>query len=267
LTKQSVIHYTLSGRIVIIQFLNHEAVGATCQPTVRVPSLHLFWNRNTTQMAEPVRSASIPVKLAIAILCLAATWSPLPAAGNAPPPVFQLLEPAAGTTVVSRRPLIRFAFTRIEQVSGYIAILDNIDISALVVQEGEAFSYTPMEPLPSGQHTLTIVAYAQDGSQQQSEAVFASRHSRLFDEATSRNKVGAVLRSRLKNSGDTDREPNTLLDAQPRFGLHSQGTGVHPGSPGKPVLHGSQHPHPGAPGKGVQPFQLSPQGRLGKGPV
>jgi hypothetical protein len=164
-------------------------------------------------MTESTRSVFTLVQWVRLALLLSFLGLCPPEAGATAEPVFRLLEPAAGTTVISRRPVIRFAFSQIDRISGYIAILDNVDISAMVTQEGEIFTYTPVEPLPSGPHTLTVVAYAHDGGQEQSEAGFQSRHSRLFQEASSRSEIGMALRSRLKRSGDTLQEPNTLFDA------------------------------------------------------
>ncbi|HEY7885748.1 MAG TPA: hypothetical protein VIC08_12465, partial [Cellvibrionaceae bacterium] len=45
--------------------------------------------------------------------------------------------------------------------------LDSIDVTALVASDGNALLFTPVRPLPSGQHELRVVAYGDDGSVQE----------------------------------------------------------------------------------------------------
>ena len=61
------------------------------------------------------------------------------ASGNSLPAVFELVEPREAATVVGKKPPIRFRFLEIERIQGFVAILDDTGITAVVQQDQYGF--------------------------------------------------------------------------------------------------------------------------------
>lgn len=120
----------------------------------------------------------------------------------------ELISPQAHATIVDKQPEVRFRFADLETVEGYLAILDGTDITALIRQEQYDFVYRPPDTLPSGNHVLLVIVYYTSGAQAEEQIPFRSRHAERFEEAYSRNEVGAVYRSAVYRRGRFEEESN-----------------------------------------------------------
>ncbi len=160
------------------------------------------------------KTPSLPILLVLLfVMAWASRAVPALAAGESsaesnPSGIIELIDPQEQSTVVGKQPVIRFRFSSLENVEGYLAILDGTDITALVRQDQYDFIYQPIEPLPSGDHLLMVIVYYADGTQVEEQKSFHSRHSGQFEEAYSNNDVGAVYRSAVYRRGRFEDESN-----------------------------------------------------------
>ena len=119
-----------------------------------------------------------------------------------------LLEPKAGSTTISKKPLVRFSISGPYSTEGLIVIIDGIDVTGILVQDEDMFSLKPIEALSAGPHSLQVICNASDGNQQVQEITFDTRHSKMFEEAYSQNEIGVSYRYRVE---ETDNMENELL--------------------------------------------------------
>ncbi len=146
--------------------------------------------------------------LIIAVFPLTAFAENEPPLDNNQPGVFELIEPLEQSTVVGKQPAVRFRFLETDRIEGYVAILDGADITAVVQQDQYDFIYRPIRTLPSGEHTLMVIAYYSGGTQAEEQKMFQSRHLEKFEEAYSENEIGAVYSPVLYRKGHYEDAPN-----------------------------------------------------------
>ncbi len=108
-----------------------------------------------------------------------------------------LISPSPDTIVVSKTPHISFRFPKLRQNESWIVLLDDSDITALVTNKDDIYSYYPIEPLAAGQHKLYIFGYQTDGRQIEKEYIFSNRQSESFDEIYSNNRLSATVKGVL----------------------------------------------------------------------
>jgi hypothetical protein len=87
--------------------------------------------------------------------------------------------------------------------------LDNIDVTAMVVRNGDFAEFTPLQPLPWGAHTLRLVEYATDGSiNEKAFWEFQVRRNSAFREADYAADINLIASSRIADKNLTQPEPD-----------------------------------------------------------
>ncbi len=132
-----------------------------------------------------------------------------------------LISPSPDRVVVSKTPQISFRFPKLQQDDSWIVLLDDSDITALITNEEDLYSYAPIEPLAVGQHKLYIFGYQTDGRQIEKEYIFFNRQSESF-ELYSYNRLSATIKAALNRDfsqtgdgalGTTDEFPYASFDS------------------------------------------------------
>ncbi len=110
-----------------------------------------------------------------------------------------LISPPPGAMIIAKKPLISLGSSRPLREDGRVFFLDGNDVSALVTESetGNIYSFTPPEPLSSGQHYLYVQAVGVDGVVLEEEFVFASRQSESFEEIQSQNTLSITQKTVL----------------------------------------------------------------------
>ncbi len=116
-----------------------------------------------------------------------------------------LISPPSGAMIVAKKPLISLRSNRPLQEDGRIFFLDGHDVTALVTESEteNIYSFTPPEPLGSGQHNLYIQAVDTDGVVVEEEFVFASRQSESFEEIQSQNTLSLIQKTVLSRDNSS----------------------------------------------------------------
>jgi hypothetical protein len=135
-----------------------------------------------------------------------------PAAAT-PAALINLISPVEGSMVIGKKPEIKFSLVDPGAIQGIVVLLDGTDITNVLKQDGEVFSFKPLAALASGQHALQIAAKSNDGQELIQELAFSSRHTEKFEEAVSENDLGLVYKRRLAKSDQITNEVEDRFDA------------------------------------------------------
>lgn len=127
--------------------------------------------------------------------------------------LLDLIEPTEGATVMSKKPRIRFFIPGASSYSSLIVMLDGMDVSNILNKNGEEFVLRPVGLLSSGPHNLQVIAYTNDGNQHMKEVAFNTRHTEMFEEAYSNNRVGATYKYRVEETDNATNELQYRLDS------------------------------------------------------
>ena len=151
------------------------------------------------ELEETMKFARSPLIHGICLITLLSSFfPPITRAQATSETEIILIAPFPGTTAVSKSPHISFKSSGKLLAEGRLVLLDGNDVSALVAETNNVYSFTPMTSLPAGEHNLYIAAYTEDGSMVEKEFFFTSRHSESFEEVYSNNRVSATLRTALR---------------------------------------------------------------------
>jgi hypothetical protein len=116
-----------------------------------------------------------------------------------------MITPKPATLQIERKPVLRFTYQADEQPDELTVLLDGNDISELVRWHENGFTCRLFEPIPAGEHTVSISGRIGDEDFSE-EFSFSSRQYAWLDEAASTNTVtfnaGAVLAE--KDMAETD---------------------------------------------------------------
>lgn len=115
-----------------------------------------------------------------------------------------LISPLPGSVAVSKSPKISFRSGQPLLADGRLILLDGNDITALVTEENDIYSFTPLTPMNAGEHSLYVAAYSESGELIENEFYFSSRQSESFEEIYSDNHVSATLKTALARDFSPD---------------------------------------------------------------
>jgi len=104
-------------------------------------------------------------------------------------PGVELISPAPGAEVVAKRPEIVCRVDAFDTLEGVIVMFDGSDVTGVINATAKGFSFTPVEMLHPGIHSLTIIMTGPDGEPVQAEFSFSSRHSGPFEQACTSNNL------------------------------------------------------------------------------
>lgn len=109
----------------------------------------------------------------------------------------ELVSPVPGTVAISRTPTILFRSSRPLQAEGRLILLDGNDVTAMISEDQTGYRFTPLGPLPAGEHTIQVFASDLNGNPVEQELTFATRHSQPFEELSSEHRLSATLKTVL----------------------------------------------------------------------
>ena len=141
------------------------------------------------------------------ILVLAA--KPLHADGTIP---ISLITPEPETLQVERKPVLRFTCSCGQRPEEVTVLLDGNDISELIDWSETGFSCQLFEPIPAGEHTVTVSGQI-DGDEFSEEFHFSSRQYAWLDEASTTNTITFNAGAVLAEKGMDPADPYTNIDA------------------------------------------------------
>ncbi|RJQ14991.1 MAG: hypothetical protein C4560_11120 [Nitrospiraceae bacterium] len=111
--------------------------------------------------------------------------------------VIRVVTPQNASEVIGKKPEIRIEFTVPVDPSSIVLLLDGTDLTQLGTKDEKSFTCTSFGILPSGPHSLTVIAKDPDGNSYQVNSSFTSRHTAAFEEAYSNNEAAAIYESAL----------------------------------------------------------------------
>ena len=115
----------------------------------------------------------------------------------------ELIAPEPGREVVGKQPQIICRARNLNAIQNLLVLFDGVDISGLILPSAEGFSFTPVGVLPPGLHRLTIMTTGADGTPQQVDFTFSSRHSELFEEAGTENRLSLAWEKTIEAPDET----------------------------------------------------------------
>ncbi|WP_457577110.1 hypothetical protein [Desulfomarina sp.] len=114
-----------------------------------------------------------------------------------------LVSPDPETIAIARKPIVSFRAMSPILDEGFLVLLDGDDITGLVTAEQGLYTYIPVAPLPAGNHSLQIFGFFENGESFEEELLFSSRHSELFEEIASTNRLSSTLKTILKKDSSS----------------------------------------------------------------
>ncbi|WP_139795799.1 hypothetical protein [Desulfocicer vacuolatum] len=127
--------------------------------------------------------------------------------------MIKMIIPEPGTEVIAKKPIIKCRVAQAVDRDTLVVILDNMDVTAIVIFTEKGFHVKPVAILPSGAHTLMISGVSTAGERFEVSFDFSSRHSTLFDEAYSNNEVTALYDRVMAKSDNLEGEPDGKVEA------------------------------------------------------
>ena len=109
----------------------------------------------------------------------------------------RMINPAENAEVIGKRPQIKAEFIKPVQRDKLLVTLDGTDVTQLAVLSESGFAYSPVVPLAAGSHTLVVMAVDASGASMQKILTFKSRHSEIFEEASSNNDASVIYTQAL----------------------------------------------------------------------
>jgi hypothetical protein len=147
----------------------------------------------------------------VSILIIIQSVSPVLAQNDSD--FIQLISPGQDKQVISKKPLVKVAIKGAFSPDYLLALLDGIDITAVLEITSEGFEYRPVEVLPAGTHNLTVVVYTEDWVEIQQEFIFSTRHTEKFEEAYTKNELTTIYENSIVKPNDVENVPNSKLES------------------------------------------------------
>jgi len=116
--------------------------------------------------------------------------------------LIQLLEPTESTQIIAKKPLIKCSIKTPFDPQKLLVLFDGTDISAVLNITPEGFEYKPLGVLAPGNHPLSVTAYTADGRELKKEFTFSTRHSKPFEEISSKNEITTLYEKLLEKSDE-----------------------------------------------------------------
>jgi hypothetical protein len=130
--------------------------------------------------------------------------------------------PAMGETIISKKPEITCVISTPYLEQTLLVVVDQTDVTDLAKITESGFSLKPFHVMPAGSHTL-MVRFSDENNQLHEEQVeFTTRHSELFETATSKNSFSAVYSQVVSKRSDAGSRP--ISDWQLEGNLASEST-------------------------------------------
>ena len=127
--------------------------------------------------------------------------------------MIKMIIPNPGAEIIAKKPRIKCRVAQAVDRDTLLVILDNTDITGIVVFTEEGFYVKSVAILPSGDHTLMISGVSMAGERFEVSFNFSSRHSALFDEAYSNNEVTVLYDRVMAKSDKSEGEPDSKVEA------------------------------------------------------
>lgn len=129
-----------------------------------------------------------------------------------PGPV-QMVQPANGSEVIGKKPLIKCKISEPFLKEYLFVYLDGADVTGIIDVTPEGFSFKPVQVLMSGQHQVNVILYGSDGREIQQAFSFSIRHSESFEDLLSANQLSVRFEGALKQPDDEENFPDWKVDA------------------------------------------------------
>jgi hypothetical protein len=109
----------------------------------------------------------------------------------------RLLTPLAGQEVIGKKPRIHVAIGVPYTPGSLYVALDGMDITSQVVAAADGLTYSPQQPLPGGQHVLSVSLRTQDQLDLREDLSFSTRHTRSLQQFAGGVRAGAEAENLL----------------------------------------------------------------------
>lgn len=125
----------------------------------------------------------------------------------------ELISPAPGIEVIGKRPEIVCRADNFDANQNVIVLLDGTDVTGIITDTFDGFSFTPVEILNPGPHVLTIMITGADGNPVQKEFAFSTRHSDLFEEASTKNDLSLACEKTLEKPNEANFQTSYKIES------------------------------------------------------
>jgi hypothetical protein len=132
-------------------------------------------------------------------------------------PFVQLQSPAENQVAIHKKPDIAVAFVQPLELTSLFIMLDGVDITQLAALSPHGFSYTPIQVMEPGGHTLTVSGTSAQGEAFTQEFGFSTRHYQSIEKGYSENELTAVAQSSIAKSDSMEEQvPDIKIEANLR---------------------------------------------------
>ena len=125
----------------------------------------------------------------------------------------ELIMPQPGATVMSKKPMIKFTLPRLAPADSLLVIIDGMDVSNILREKDGVYILNPVEALAAGPHQLQIIITPSEGDEQTQEFHFRTRHTKLLEEAYSKNELAADYRHRVLDTAESPYGPEWQVNS------------------------------------------------------
>jgi hypothetical protein len=131
--------------------------------------------------------------------------------GEGAKPWMDVVQPGENAEIISKKPRIKVNFKESVDPKTVLVLLDTTDVTQLASFTEKGFEFQPLLVLPSGEHTLTVSATDKEGRKLQHQVKFKTRHTALFEEASTKNDAFISYESAVHKPGE-DPNANSKFD-------------------------------------------------------
>jgi hypothetical protein len=121
---------------------------------------------------------------------------------SAPTGIIVFESPPMGEAIISKKPQIKCAIPTPYLQQTLLVVVDQTDMTDLVKFTESGFTLKPFHVMPAGSHTVVVRFLDENNQLHEGQTEFTTRHSKLFETATSKNMFSAVYSQVVSKRGD-----------------------------------------------------------------
>lgn len=123
-----------------------------------------------------------------------------------------IIFPIENSEIISKKPEIKVELDKTVQRETIILLFDGNDVTKLITFTEQGFEFKPFMPVPSGNHTISIIAKDKEGRQIEKTLSFRTKHTEIFDEAQSNNNVTVIYQGVLRKPDTNTNLPYSKVE-------------------------------------------------------
>jgi len=127
----------------------------------------------------------------------------------------KMASPTEGAVFIGKKPVINCVISVPFARENLVVTLDRVDITEVIEVSKDGFTFTPLQVLQAGQHSLNVSLTTPDKKEYKKDFSFAVRHTKNFEQMSSTNDVTVLYEAMMQRrvpEGTTDETPYSKFE-------------------------------------------------------